>query len=214
MSRVMTFLTGKVPVVYKRTELLHTLHFWLQHTAELARNQFKLLSTLTAQEWTTLTWWTLPFLALHLSSFTLEWRQPAVLPARCLDCLEGMEYQGRHAIMKSYLSIVAPGVNGSDGIAGPQGMQGPPGPTGPPGSSNTSSGTTYVRWGRTVCPNITGTELVYDGLTAGTYFSTQGGGAEYVCAAKGADAEYHPEATTRNLNHARLYSAEYESTSG
>ena len=112
--------------------------------------------------------------------------------------------------MNPYPSIVAPGVNGSDGIAGPQGMQGPPGPTGPPGSSNTSSGTTYVRWGRTVCPNITGTELVYDGFTAGTYFSTQGGGAEYVCAAKGADAEYHPEATTHDLNQVTLYSAEYE----
>ena len=116
--------------------------------------------------------------------------------------------------MNPYPSTVAPGVDGSDGTPGPQGNQGPPGPTGPPGSSATSSGTTYVRWGRTVCPNITGTELVYDGLTAGTYFSTQGGGAEYVCAAKGADAEYHPEATTRNLNHARLYSAEYQSQDG
>ena len=116
--------------------------------------------------------------------------------------------------MNPYPSIVAPGVNGLDGIVGPQGMQGPPGPTGPPGSSNTSSGTTYVRWGRTVCPSITGTELVYDGLTAGSHYSHQGGAAEYICAAKGADAEYHPEATTRDLNHATLYSTEYESHDG
>ena len=56
-----------------------------------------------------------------------------------------------------------------------------------------------------MCPNVTGTELVYDGLTAGIHFSNQGGAANYICAVKGADAEYHPEATTQNSNHAALF---------
>ena len=116
--------------------------------------------------------------------------------------------------MKSHLSIVVPGINGSDGLTGPQGIRGLPGPTGPPGSSATSSGTTYVRWGRTVCPSITGTNLVYDGLAAGTFYTAEGGGADFLCAARGEDAEYLPEATTRNLNHAVLYSVEYQSESG
>ena len=106
-----------------------------------------------------------------------------------------------------FVHCIAPGVDGSDGIAGP------PGPSGPPGPPSTSGGTTYVRWGRTVCPDINGTELVYDGLTAGSAYN-HGGAANYICTAKGADAEYHPEATTRNANYAILYAAEYESTSG
>ena len=61
-----------------------------------------------------------------------------------------------------------------------------------------------------MCPNVTGTELVYDGLTAGIHSSNQGGAANYICAVKGADAEYHPEATTQNSNHAALFGTEYE----
>ena len=64
-----------------------------------------------------------------------------------------------------------------------------------------------------MCPNVTGTELVYDGLTAGTSYN-HGGGAEYVCTAKGNDAEYQPEATTRNAGRSFLFAAEYETISG
>ena len=65
-----------------------------------------------------------------------------------------------------------------------------------------------------MCPNVTGTELVYEGLMAGSLFTHQGGGANYVCAAGGADAEYHPEATTVNLGDAILYGTEYETREG
>ena len=65
-----------------------------------------------------------------------------------------------------------------------------------------------------MCPNVTGTELVYEGLTAGSHFQHQGGGANYICAASGDDAEYHPEATTRNLGDSVLYSVEYETRGG
>ena len=41
-------------------------------------------------------------------------------------------------------------------------MLGPPGPT--------DGGTSYIRynWGRTVCPDTEGTELVYSGVAAGS----------------------------------------------
>ena len=69
-------------------------------------------------------------------------------------------------------STAAPGLPGSTGIAGLQGEQGPPGPPGSPGPAGTSGGTTYVRWGRTVCPGVAGTGLVYHGLAAGTHFTS------------------------------------------
>ena len=107
----------------------------------------------------------------------------------------------------------APGVDGSAGVAGPQGEQGPPRPSGSPGTPGTSGGTTYddnVHWGRTVCPSVTGTGLVYRGLTAGTHFTNHGGGANYICAATEDGVQYHPEATTANSNDAVLHGTEYE----
>ena len=80
-----------------------------------------------------------------------------------------------------------------------------------------SGGTKYIRWGRTVCPNIAGTEFVYDGLAAGGRYSTNrgtGGGANYICMANGNDAEYHVEATTANLNLSVLRGAEYRMQNG
>ena len=59
------------------------------------------------------------------------------------------------------------------GPAGPTGAQGPPGPR--------SGGATYIRWGRTTCPDTEGTELVYKGRAAGSYWDHSGGGANYLC---------------------------------
>ena len=111
-------------------------------------------------------------------------------------------------------TTAAPGADGPVGVAGPPGEQGPPGPPGAPDTSTTSGGTTYIRWGRTVCPNVTGTELVYEGLMAGSHHSQQGGGANYVCMATGTDVEYHPETTTTNIGYAELYGTEYEAQRG
>ena len=55
------------------------------------------------------------------------------------------------------------GDTGSDGSDGAPGLPGPPGPSG-----DSSGGVTYVRWGRTNCSNVTGTEVVYCGRAAGT----------------------------------------------
>ncbi|KAL3874763.1 hypothetical protein ACJMK2_037733 [Sinanodonta woodiana] len=41
-------------------------------------------------------------------------------------------------------------------------------------------GSTYVRWGRTICPG-NGTELVYKGFAGGSHFSHSGSAADFLC---------------------------------
>ncbi|XP_045163648.1 short-chain collagen C4-like [Mercenaria mercenaria] len=43
-------------------------------------------------------------------------------------------------------------------------------------------GSTYTRWGRTVCP--TGATLVYDGFAAGGHYTHAGSGSNYICLPK------------------------------
>ena len=71
------------------------------------------------------------------------------------------------------------GLSGRDGKTGEKGMMGDTGPQGPPGPM--TGGVTYVRWGRTTCPDTEGTEVVYSGRAAGSHYSHQGGGANYQC---------------------------------
>ena len=71
------------------------------------------------------------------------------------------------------------GLTGRDGKTGEKGMTGDTGPQGPPGPK--TGGVTYVRWGQTTCPDTEGTELVYVGRAAGSYYSHKGGGANYQC---------------------------------
>ena len=91
------------------------------------------------------------------------------------------------------------GIPGRDGRDGRDGLQGPIGPQGPigvrgekghpgefPGEKGEkgdtgSSGVTYIRWGRTVCPQ--GTSLVYTGVAAGTKSNTKGGTSDTLCLA-------------------------------
>lgn len=65
------------------------------------------------------------------------------------------------------------GRSGSRGVRGEQGLTGPPGPPG--------GGVVYVRWGRTICPPTEGTQLVYTGIAAGSYYRDRGGGSNYLC---------------------------------
>ena len=71
------------------------------------------------------------------------------------------------------------GKNGLNGERGEKGEKGDMGEQGPPGPS--SGGVTYVRWGRTTCPNTTGIELVYAGRAAGTHYSHGGGTNDHLC---------------------------------
>ncbi|KAH3706653.1 uncharacterized protein LOC127856995 [Dreissena polymorpha] len=48
----------------------------------------------------------------------------------------------------------------------------------------TSSGSTYVRWGRSTCPTVDGVSRIYEGFAAGTGHLVSGGGANYICLPK------------------------------
>ena len=91
------------------------------------------------------------------------------------------------------------GENGSQGLQGLQGLPGAPAPT--------TGGDTYVRWGRTICPSITGTTLVYSGWAAGSHWSHSGSGANYVCLTT--TPQYLPYSSATE-NHGLLHGAEYE----
>ena len=78
------------------------------------------------------------------------------------------------------------GATSCEGDVGPQGapgMKGDKGDTravGPCGPS-CSGGLTYIRWGQTTCPDTPGTELIYSGRAAGSYFDQKGGTSDYLC---------------------------------
>ena len=68
-----------------------------------------------------------------------------------------------------------PGSQGQPGARGAPGPQGAVGPAGP-----TSGGVTYTRWGKSSCPNVEETELVYTGRAGGSHYQ-HAGAANYLC---------------------------------
>ena len=101
----------------------------------------------------------------------------------------------------------APGANGKDGRDGGKGMKGDVGPMGPPGPQGPpAGGTVYIRWGRTTCPNTPGTELVYQGIAAGSHYNNRGGGSNYLCLPKEPKySNYHPGVQGNSLLHGTEY---------
>ncbi len=105
-------------------------------------------------------------------------------------------------------------LRGRDGLTGRDGVQGPPGPPGkdgspgPPGSK--SGGAIYTRWGKSTCPQVEDTEMLYSGITGGSYFNHEGGGANYLCMPK--DPEYSTTLTYQGGvgGHAYIHGAEYQ----
>ena len=85
---------------------------------------------------------------------------------------------------------------------GTPGKQGPPEPH--------SGGTLYTRWGKSTCPQVEGTDLVYSGIAGGTWYTHRGGGANYLCMPK--VPEYSPTLRYRGgtQGYAYVYGAEYE----
>ncbi|CAG2188487.1 unnamed protein product [Mytilus edulis] len=69
----------------------------------------------------------------------------------------------------------------------------------------TGGGHTYVRWGRTTCPSISGTKLVYSGYTGGGMYHHPGRPAEPVCLPTNPNF-----VKTSGTNVAFIYGAEYE----
>jgi hypothetical protein len=95
-----------------------------------------------------------------------------------------------------------PGKDGVNGKTGEQGVRGSPGPPGPRGG-----GATYVRWGRTTCPDVPGTELVYKGRAAGSHYSHSGGGSNYQCITmKPENFDFGPGTVSASF----LFGSEYE----
>ena len=114
-------------------------------------------------------------------------------------------------------SVFVEMLRGRDGLPGRDGSQGPagpPGPVGPPGPR--SGGGIYTRWGKSSCPQVTGTELVYSGITGGSQHNQQGGGANHLCMPT--DPEYSPALRYRpgdtdvlsNGQATHVYGAEYQ----
>ena len=96
-----------------------------------------------------------------------------------------------------------PGSQGQTGARGPPGPQGPVGPAGP-----RSGGVTYIRWGKSSCPNVTGTELVYAGRAGGSNRTHTGGGANYLCMPL--DPEYTLPYRTGVQGYSYVYGTEYQ----
>ena len=109
---------------------------------------------------------------------------------------------GRDGLTGAPGAAGTPGTPGRDGRDGEIGLAGPHGPPGPQGlRGDTGGGLTYVRWGRTTCPNVPGISHLYDGITASSSYSTKGGGSNYLCVTK--DAKYHPEAMQGSITRSR-----------
>ena len=132
------------------------------------------------------------------------------------------------------------GLPGPPGPAGPPGPPGTPGiaaidlhypqppttdtPTTPPTKKGTPTtppttlpttpmacgGVAYIRWGRTTCPTVDGTEYVYNGITAGSHNQHAGGGSNLICMVNATDAKYHPGAASSTVRPTYIYGTEYE----
>ena len=105
------------------------------------------------------------------------------------------------------------GDRGLQGVGGPVGLQGPPGPQGrqgiPGGVEN--CGETYVRWGRTTCPQNIGTELLYSGRAGGSRYNRNGGATNHLCMPDDPDyLQFHSDVQGSNY----VYGVEYNSETG
>ena len=98
------------------------------------------------------------------------------------------------------------GPQGPRGLTGAVGTPGAIGPAGPPGPK--SGGVTYVRWGKSSCPSVTGTELVYAGRAAGTFYQKDGGGTNYLCLPD--VPQYTLRYTPGSQSYSEIYGAEYQ----
>ena len=108
--------------------------------------------------------------------------------------------QGLHGPMGPQGPTGVAGNSGQKGEKGVNGLRGPPGPT--------AGGVVYTRWGRTTCPSTSGTQLLYAGRAAGSWFSQSGGGANYLCLP--GQPQYSTYTAGSHDGRAYLYGAEYQ----
>ena len=117
--------------------------------------------------------------------------------------------------MKGDPGIIGPsGPQGPSGRDGTDGMKGDPGDIGlqgSPGPLNAGiAGLVYTRWGKTICPSTSGTELVYAGRAAGSDSHAKGGGSDILCMPN--DPEYDDYDAGEGVS--PIYGVEYFPSSG
>ena len=71
---------------------------------------------------------------------------------------------------------------------------------------------TYVRWGESSCPNVAGTELLYAGRAAGTFFLRHGGSSTYLCMPE--VPQYTLRYTPGSQSYSEIHGVEYEHITG
>ena len=80
-----------------------------------------------------------------------------------------------------YIEVLR-GRDGRDGVPGPRGLQGQRGDQGVAGPPGPRIGVVvYTRWGKSSCPSVSGTMLMYTGRAGGTWWNHKGGAANYLC---------------------------------
>ena len=100
------------------------------------------------------------------------------------------------------------GPQGPRGLTGSTGPQGARGPVGPPGPR--SGGVTYVRWGKSSCPNVAGTQLLYAGRAGGNWYSKKGGGGNYLCMPEVPEYSDTLRYTPGSQSYSEVFGVEYE----
>ncbi|XP_022110556.1 short-chain collagen C4-like isoform X2 [Acanthaster planci] len=73
-----------------------------------------------------------------------------------------------------------------------------------------TGGETYVRWGRTTCPNHYNTNLVYAGYAASSYYAHKGGTSDFLCLPKNPQWASHKDGFN---SRSYLYGTEYRVSS-
>ena len=75
------------------------------------------------------------------------------------------------------------------------------------------AGVTYVRWGKSSCPNVAGTQLVYAGRASGAAYNSSGGGGEILCLPLNPDYISNSQSTSASF-YSTLHGAEYDTNNG
>ena len=66
-------------------------------------------------------------------------------------------------------------------LRGPRGPKGEKGEKGEKGDKGIGGSTTFIRWGKTTCPNTQGTSKIYSGRIAGQHYTQTGGTSSQLC---------------------------------
>jgi hypothetical protein len=77
-----------------------------------------------------------------------------------------------------------------------------------PGEAAIAGGASFMRWGKTTCPNTTGTELVYGGTMVGSAWD-DAGTAECLCLHQ--QPQFLRTTPGLQVEHAKIHETEYQS---